>query len=231
MRRARRLVGQAAAEGAQLVAFPEAWLGGYPAWMFAMAGWDDPEGRDWYARFLQESLVVGDERFAELRQIAVDHGVTLVTGLNERAGAEAGSVYNSIATIGPDGALLNLHRKLTPTHTERIAWAAGDARGLRVVATPVGRVGGLVCWEHWHPLARQALHAQEEQIHVAVWPDQPEMHVLASRTYAFEGRCFVVSAATYLRLADVPEGCARRTTGVSGPSSTTRSYASTAGRR
>ena len=203
--RARRHVAAAAADGAELIAFPEAWLGGYPAWMFVMAEWDDGEARDWYARFLAHSIAVDDTRFAELRQIAADHAVTLVMGFNERHGVNGGSVYNSLATIGPDGGLLNLHRKLTPTHTERLGWAPGDARGLRVVPTPVGAIGGLICWEHWHPLARQALHAQDEQIHVAAWPDMSEMHVIASRSYAFEGRCFVLAGAQYLELVDVPD--------------------------
>ncbi|WP_253278621.1 nitrilase-related carbon-nitrogen hydrolase [Pseudomonas thivervalensis] len=123
---------------------------------------------------------------------------------NERSRHHDGSLYNSLVTIGPDGAILNVYRKLTPTHTERTIWANGDAAGLRVVDTAVGRVGGLVCWEHWHPLARQALHAQDEQIHVAAWPDMPEMHHVAARSYAFEGRCFVLCAGQYLAAGDVP---------------------------
>jgi predicted amidohydrolase len=125
-------------------------------------------------------------------------------GMNERSRPHAGSLYNSLVTIGPDGHILNVHRKLTPTHTERTVWSCGDASGLRVVDTPAGRVGGLVCWEHWHPLARQALHAQDEQIHVAAWPDMPEMHHIAARSYAFEGRCFVLCAGQYLSTDDIP---------------------------
>ena len=129
--------------------------------------------------------------------------VTVVVGLNERS-STGGTLYNSLATIGPDGTLLNLHRKLVPTHTERIVWGLGDAAGLRVVDTPAGRLGGLVCWEHWLPLARQVLHADGEQLHVAAWPDLPEIHETAARSYAFEGRCFVVSAGLYLSVDDVP---------------------------
>lgn len=203
--RARRWIREAAADGAQLVAFPESWLGGYPAWMFDMAGWDDPEAKRWYGTFLENSLEVAGEEFQQLRDAAADAEVTVVMGFNERARAQSGSVFNSLATIGPDGAVLNVHRKLTPTHTERLGWAPGDAHGLRVVETALGRVGGLICWEHWHPLARFALHAQDEQIHVAAWPDTSEMHLMASRTYAFEGRCFVLAAGQYLELADVPD--------------------------
>lgn len=203
--RARQYVTEAAQAGAELVVFSESWLGGYPAWMFVMAAWADEDGRDWYRTFLAESIDTADARFAELCDIARDNEVTVVMGFNERRSAQGGSVYNSLVTIGPDGEVLNLHRKLTPTHTERIAWAPGDGRGLRVVETPFGRLGGLICWEHWQPLARYTLHAQDEQVHVAAWPDMSMKHQIASRHYAIEGRCTVISAAQLLRLEDVPE--------------------------
>jgi predicted amidohydrolase len=191
---------------ADLVVFPETWVTGYPAWVFGMAGWRDPEARRWYGRLLRESPVVGagdeaDDDLAPVRAAARRTATTVVLGINERVG---GSLHNSLVTIGPDGRLLNLHRKLVPTHTERIVWGPGDGAGLRAVDTPAGRVGGLVCWEHWMPLARQALHADGEQIHVAAWPDVPELHELAARTYAKEGGCFVVSAAPFLTTDDVP---------------------------
>ncbi len=210
--RAVRFVAEAASRGARLVVFPEAWLTCYPAWVFGMAQWDDAVARRWYGELLAQSPVLDPVAAAggvtdgvqPLREAAAAAGVTVVMGLNERAAPGSGTLYNSLLTIGPDGRTLNLHRKLTPTHTERIVWASGDGAGLAVSETPVGRVGGLVCWEHWHPLIRQSLHAQQEQIHVAAWPDSPEMHHLAARTYAFEGRCFVLSAAQVLRREDVP---------------------------
>jgi nitrilase len=194
------------AADADLVVFPETWVTGYPAWVFGMAGWDDPEARRWYGRLLRESPVVGaadepDDDLAPVRAAARRTATTVVLGVNERVG---GSLHNSLVTIGPDGRLLNVHRKLVPTHTERIVWGPGDGAGLRAVDTPAGRLGGLVCWEHWMPLARQALHADGEQIHVAAWPDVPELHELAARTYAREGGCFVVSAAPFLTTEDVP---------------------------
>lgn len=201
-------IAEAADRGAQLVVFPETWLTCYPAWVFGMAGWGDAEARDWHARLLAESPILGDandaaDGIAPLRAIAAERGVTVVMGLNERAPL-GGTMYNSLATIGADGTLLNVHRKLMPTHTERTVWGIGDAAGLRAVETPAGRVGGLVCWEHWMPLARQAMHASGEQIHIAAWPDTPDMHHVAARSYAFEGRCFVVSAGLYLANEDVP---------------------------
>ncbi|GAA1324847.1 carbon-nitrogen hydrolase family protein [Leucobacter albus] len=200
---------EAADHGAQLIVFPETWLTCYPAWAFGMAGWDDAEARRWHARLLAESPVLdpspaGDDALAELRAVAASRQVTVMMGLNERA-PRGGTLYNSLVTIGPDGSTLNLHRKLVPTHSERIIWGAGDAAGLRAVDTPVGRLGGLVCWEHWMPLARQTLHASGEQIHVAAWPETSEIHLIAARSYAFEGRCFVLSAGLFLAVEDLPE--------------------------
>jgi len=107
-------------------------------------------------------------------------------------------------TIGPDGRLLNHHRKLMPTYTERLIWGAGDVEGLRAVDTPAGRVSALVCWEHWMPLARQALHESGEDLHVAVWPTVHDLHQVASRQYAFEGRCFVLASGAMMRASSLP---------------------------
>jgi predicted amidohydrolase len=109
-----------------------------------------------------------------------------------------------VLTLGPDGALLNHHRKLVPTYTERMVWGPGDADGLRAVDTPAGRVGALICWEHWMPLARQALHESGEDVHVALWPTAHELLQVASRAYAFEGRCFVLVAGSLLRASALP---------------------------
>lgn len=196
------------AANADLIVFPETWLTGYPAWVFGMAGWGDPEGKHWYGRLLRESPVLGaaddlNDALGPIRHAARRASSAVVLGLNERS-RNGGTLYNSLATIDPEGRLANLHRKLVPTHTERIVWGAGDGAGLRSVDTPAGRVGGLICWEHWMPLARHALHEQGEQIHVAVWPDMTDTHEVAARSYALEGGCFVVSAALYLTSADLP---------------------------
>ncbi|PYB72411.1 MULTISPECIES: carbon-nitrogen hydrolase family protein [Rhizobium] len=202
---AQQAIRVAAQDGADLVVFPETWLGGYPSWVFGMAGWDSAEARHWFGKLVEASLVLDSAPGRALCDAAREAGITVVMGINERARSSASILFNSMITIGPDGTLLNVHRKLLPTHTERNVWAPGDAAGLLAVDTPAGRIGGLVCWEHWHPLARHALHASDEQIHIAAWPDMPISHQLACRTYAFEGRCFVVSAATYLPVARVPE--------------------------
>jgi predicted amidohydrolase len=122
-------------------------------------------------------------------------------GINE---VEGGTLYNSLLYLRPNGQVA-VHRKLVPTHAERIIWAASeDGSGLHVFDTAYGGLGGLICWEHWMPLTRFAMHAQSERIHVAVWPWGYELAHLASRHYAFEGRCFVLVAAGYMPASDVP---------------------------
>jgi predicted amidohydrolase len=141
-----------------------------------------------------------------LRELAASLEITLNVGVSERVdtGRGHGTLYNTMLTIGPDGTLLNHHRKLVPTYTERMVWGNGDAGGLRAVVTPHCRVGGLVCWEHWMPLARQAMHESGEDVHVAAWPTVHEMHQVASRQYAFEGRCFVIAAGSIMRASALP---------------------------
>lgn len=207
----RALAQAAATKGAQLVAFPETWLPGYPAWLDScrdVAIWNHPPVRAEYARIASNSVVVQGEAGRALGAIARDLGVVLVIGVIERvdSGPGRGTLYNTLLTYTRDGELANHHRKLMPTFSERLLWGIGDADGVRSVETPVGRVGGLVCWEHWMPLARQALHECGEDIHVAVWPTVHEMHQIASRHYAFEGRCFVLAAGSLMRTAALPPG-------------------------
>ena len=130
-------------------------------------------------------------------------------GMTERdAKASRGTLYNSILYVSEQGEVLGVHRKLMPTHAERIVWGQGDGSTLHVFETSVGRVGGLACWEHWMPLTRFAMHAKGEQIHVAAWPEvgDPELHRFCTRHYAFEGRCFALCVmGAQLRLVDLPD--------------------------
>jgi nitrilase len=159
-----------------------------------------------FARMARDSITVPGEALGILQAAALDAAIAVVIGVTERVdqGRGRGTLYNALLTIGADGALLNHHRKLVPTYTERMVWGHGDAHGLRAVATTAGRVGGLICWEHWMPLARQALHESGEDIHVAVWPTAREMHQVASRHYAFEGRCYTLVAGSLLRASALP---------------------------
>ena len=212
--RADELTREATRQGAALVVFPETWLPGYPAWLDVCrdAGlWNHPPVKAVFRRLAEESVAVPGDASQALSEIARANGVTLVMGVSERVddGPGQGTLYNSILTFGPDGALLNHHRKLVPTYTERMVWGAGDAEGLRSAVIPNGettaRVGALVCWEHWMPLARQALHDTGEDVHVALWPTVHEMHQIASRQYAFEGRCFVLAAGSLMRASQLPK--------------------------
>ena len=207
--RAIGLIEQAARQGAKLVAFGETWLPGYPAWLDHSphaALWNHEPTREVFAQLRRNSVVVPGKETETLGEVARELGVVIVIGVNERVeqGAGNGTLYNSLLTFGADGTLLNHHRKLVPTYTERLVWGQGDAAGLEAVATSAGRVGGLICWEHWMPMARQTLHTSGEHIHVAVFPTVHEMHQIASRHYAFEGRCFVLAAGLIMKAADLP---------------------------
>ena len=203
----------AAKAGASLVVFPETWLPGYPAWLDVCrdAGlWDHAPVKSVFRRMAGESVVVDGASGQELGAIARRNQIAMAVGVTERVerGPARGTLFNALLTFGPDGSLLNHHRKLVPTYTERLVWGQGDGNGVRAVdvCTPGGhvRVGGLVCWEHWMPLARQALHESGEDIHVAAWPTVKEMLQVASRHYAFEGRCYVLAAGSLMRASALP---------------------------
>ncbi len=209
MAKAIRLAEKAALDGARVITFGETWLPGYPAWLDycpEAALWDHAPSKEVFARLRQNSIVVPGKETQQLAQLARDHKLTLVIGVNERveSGPGNGTLYNSLLTFTAESGLTSHHRKLVPTYTERMIWGQGDGRGLEAVDTPQGRVGGLICWEHWMPLARQALHDSGEHLHVAVWPTVHEMHQLASRHYAFEARCFVLAAGLIMRVKDLP---------------------------
>jgi predicted amidohydrolase len=204
-----KLIGDARDAGAQLVTFPETWLPGYPVWLDVcrdVALWDHEPVKRVFRRLAEESVVVPGPITEALAAAAKKAGVVLVVGVTERVakGPGQGTLYNAVLTFDADGRLANHHRKLVPTYTERMVWGLGDADGLKSAATEVGRVGALVCWEHWMPLARQALHDSGEDIHVALWPSAHEMLQVASRHYAFEGRCFVLVAGSLMRASALP---------------------------
>lgn len=203
------LIRDAAKQGANVIALGETWLPGYPSWLDYCpnaALWNHKPTKQVFARLYENSVTVPGEDMQIFCKLARELDVVLVMGINERVenGPGNGTLYNSLITINADGEIANHHRKLTPTYTERMVWGNGDAAGLQAVATPFGRVGGLVCWEHWMPLTRQAMHLSGEQIHAAVWPTVHEMHQVASRHYAFEGRCFVLASGSIMPARDLP---------------------------
>jgi len=210
LEKALTLAEQASQAEARLVCFGETFLPGYPAWLDycpEAAVWNNPAVKEVYAELRANSVVVPGPETELLAQAASRLQVGLVIGIHERVqdGPGHGTLYNSLLFFGPDGQLVNRHRKIMPTFSERMVWGQGDALGLRSAKIHGVNVGGLICWEHWMPLARQHMHNQGEQIHVAVWPTAHEMHQVATRHYAFEGRCFVLSAGQVMSAESLPK--------------------------
>ena len=199
------LAADAAKTGAELVVFPEAFVGGYPKGHdFGVSlGVRTPEGRDQFRRYFESAIELPGLATEFIGGVARDHRIHLVVGVVERDG---GTLYCTAATFGPDGSLLCKHRKLVPTALERVVWGSGDGSTLPVVATPLGRIGTVICWENYMPLLRTAMYAKGVELYCAVTVDDRETWVPTVRHIALEGRCFVLSACQFLRRADLPPG-------------------------
>ena len=200
------MVEKAVKGGARLVVFPEAFISGYPAWIWRLRpGGDWSLNEDLHARLLNSSVNLRAGDLDSLCQAAKKHQVTIVCGLNERDDdLSQATLYNTVVVIGDDGTILNRHRKLMPTNPERMVWGFGDGSGLNVVNTPVGKVGTLLCWENYMPLARYALYAQGVQLYVAPTYDCGDAWIGTMQHIAREGRCWVISCGVALTRADIP---------------------------
>ena len=204
LRIAEKWIAEAGKKGIRLVVFPETWLTGYPVWIDTApeaAIWGNADAKAAFRRLYENSPSIHSDEIGQLRKAAAKARVNIVMGMNEKDGR---TLYNSMLYISDEGEILAKHRKLIPTYTERMIWGRGDGSTLSVVDTSIGRVGGLVCWEHWMPLARQAMHQKDELVHAAVWPWVHDVHQVASRNYAFEGRTFVVAVGGILRREHLP---------------------------
>jgi nitrilase len=209
MIKAEAMIEEAAAKGAQLVVCGETWLSGYPAWLDycpEVGFWNHEPTKEAYAQMYGSSIQVPGKETEKLGELAKKHKLTMVIGINEivETGIGNGTIYNSLLIIDDQGEIANHHRKLMPTFTEKLVYGIGDGHGLQAVDTSFGRLGGLICWEHWMPLTRQVMHNSNEHIHVAVWPTAHEIHQMASRHYAFEGRCYVVAVGQMMCRNDIP---------------------------
>ena len=203
-----RLARDAVDSGAQLVAFGETFLGGYPLWLDEAPGaalWDHPGTKALHGIMLEQAVVTNDERLLPLQELADASGSVISIGTHERVRR---SLVNNQMTFRPGLPVLD-HRKLVPTHGERLIWARGDGSTLGVHQAEWGRVGTLICWEHWMPLPRAAMHNLGEDVHVAAWPTVRESHAIASRHYAMEGRCFVLAAGLVQMKDDLLDGLER----------------------
>lgn len=203
-----RLAREAIDGGAKLVAFGETFLGGYPLWLDEAPGaalWDHPGSKALHAIMLQQAVVANDERLLPLQKLADASGAIISIGAHERVRR---SLVNNQLTIRPGLPPLD-RRKLVPTHGERLIWARGDGSTLGVHEAEWARLGTLICWEHWMPLARAAMHNLGEDVHIAAWPTVRESHQIASRHYAMEGRCFVLAAGLVQTRDDLFDGLER----------------------
>jgi nitrilase len=195
------LTAEAAAQGAQLVAFPEVFVPGTPIWIDTRPIWDGDE--DWFRLLAENAVVVPGPASERLGAIAREHGVWLVIGVEERE-RHGGTIYNTVLYFSPDGTLAERHRKLVPTGSERTVWGMGDGSTLRVVDTPFGRVGGLICWENYMPLARFHLYAQGVDLWIAPTLALGDGWIATLQHLARENRMFVVGVNPVLHADQIP---------------------------
>ena len=197
---------QAALEGAQFVLFPEAFLPAYPRGLGfgSVVGSRTPKGREDWLVYFRNSVRVPGPATERLGQIARENQLYLAIGVTE-IGESGGTLYCTLLYFDPSGQLIHRHRKLKPTAAERIIWGEGQGDDLDVLSTPLGRIGGLICWENYMPLARMALYAQDIHFYLAPTADQRESWQSTIRHIACEGRCFVLSCNQFVRKDMYPE--------------------------
>jgi nitrilase len=201
------LASEAAGNGAKLLVFPEAFVPAYPSsvWARALAGWAEPGAKEAFSALARESLEIPGEAADRLGEIASEHEVWLVTGVTERDPERPGTLYNTLLYHAPDGSLAVKHRKLVPTNHERLVWGQGDGEGLRAIPTELGRLGGLICWENYMPLARFALYESGVEIYVASTADDGDSWQSTLIHIARESRAFVISPSHFQRASSYPD--------------------------
>ncbi len=198
------LIAEAAAQGAQLVVFPETFLSLYPSYAWAHLPASGAQGDEFWDRFWGSSVAVDGPEVVTLVEACREHDVHVAIGVNEREDDRPGSVYNSLLLLGPDG-LLSRHRKLMPTHHERLFHGVGAGDDLAVTPTPVGRLGGLICWENRMPLARWAVYQGGPQIWLAPTADDSDGWLATVRHIAIEAGAYVVSVPQYIPRTAFPD--------------------------
>jgi len=197
------LMSEASEGGADVAAFPETFLPGYPAFVGPGVRLWNPTDDSAYARYVDQAVRIDGPEISAITQAARDCEMFVYLGVVERADS-GGSVYCSLVAIDPDAGVVGVHRKLKPTFNERTAWADGDGHGLRAHPYRGWRLSGLNCWENWMPLARTAMYAQGVDLHVAVWPGATVLTEDITRFIALEARCYVLSVGGLLDPADIP---------------------------
>ncbi|MFC5386041.1 nitrilase-related carbon-nitrogen hydrolase [Aquamicrobium segne] len=193
----------AAADGVELVVFPEAYVGGYPKGLDfgARVGTRTEAGRDDFLRYWQSAIDIAGPEVARIGSFAAKMKAHLVTGVIERDGA---TLYCTALFFGPDGSLLGRHRKLMPTASERLIWGQGDGSTIPVFDTDIGHIGAAICWENYMPALRQAMYGKGINLWCAPTVDERDIWQASMRHIAYEGRCFVLSSCQYMTRADAP---------------------------
>jgi nitrilase len=199
------LAADAVRQRAELVVFPEAFVGGYPKGhdFGVTLGVRSAEGREDFRRLFESAIEVPGSATEFIGSVAKDHTVHLVVGVIERDG---GTLYCTALIYGPDGQMLGKHRKLMPTAMERVIWGCGDGSTLPVVTTSLGKIGSVICWENYMPLLRTAMYAKGVELYCALTVDDRETWISTIRHIALEGRSFVLSACQFLQRSDLPSG-------------------------
>lgn len=192
---------EAVKNGAELITWGETLIPGYPQWVGVSDGasFNNDDQKASYLKYWEEAVALDGKIISAMKDFSRKHGVMLMGGILEQSHS---SVYATLITID-NGELLSRHRKIKPTYEERLVWADGDGKGLKVFDTKIGKVGGLNCWENWLPLARAALHKQGEIVHVAVWPGSLRNTEDITRFMALEGRSWVISVSGMLQKENV----------------------------
>lgn len=199
---------KAARENCELVVFGEALVPGYPFWLSHTDGaaFESPVQKAIHAKYLEESVCLEEGHLQSIQSLAKEYKLAVYLGIIERPLQQGGhSLYCSLVFIDLDGNIRSVHRKLRPTYEERLCWAPGDGHGLQVHALKSFRLGGLNCWENWMPLARAALYAMGENVHVAVWPGSASLTENITRFIARESRSFVISVSGLFQKTDIPD--------------------------
>ncbi|WOJ95568.1 carbon-nitrogen hydrolase family protein [Congregibacter brevis] len=197
---------EASAQNASLVCFGETLLPGYPFWLDLTGGskFNDPVQKEIFAHYLSQAVSIEEGDLGSICSLAKEKQIAVYLGIAERAGDRGGhSVYCSLVYIDRSGLIQSVHRKLMPTYEERLSWSIGDGHGLRVHSLESFTVGGLNCWENWMPMARSALYAQGENLHVAVWPGNTNNTIDVTRHLAKENRMYVLSVSGLMRREDI----------------------------
>ena len=209
---------EAANQGASVIGFGECLVPGYPFWLELTEGarFNDPVQKELHAAYLRQAVTIEDGDLKPVQEACAERKIHAVLGILEKPRDRGESAYACCVVIGGNGEVLSAHRKLMPTHEERLAWSVGDGHGLRTHRLGEFTLGALNCWENWMPLARAALYGQGEDLHVAIWPGSLRNTDDVTRFIAKDSRSYVLSISGLMRLADLPAAVPHRARIVAG---------------